>query len=361
MPVYVLGMDIGGANIKIVSMKIKGREKPEICSILREYFPLWIHGKKGLENKLKELKKRLVTQGMKYAISACMTAELCDVYRVKREGVLHVANSLKKTFDDALEMYFVSVDRRLIEYEEVLKEPLKVAAANWAASAYYLERVVAVEKGLKNCIFIDIGSTTTTIIPIVEGRADIRGLNDPEKLTWGELVYLGALRSNVVAIVDKVPYKGLFARVSTEKFSLSGDVHLVLGKITSEEYTTETADGRGVSIREAMERLARVPCADAELLNEYEIKEIARYVYEVEVFKVFEALVQIRSRIASKGINPDEFTVISAGSGDFLIKEAARRAGFKRIIHIDDLVGERVASIFPAYASAIMYVKERYS
>jgi Predicted transcriptional regulator/sugar kinase len=105
------------------------------------------------------------------------------------------------------------------------------------------------EWGISNALFIDIGSTTTTIIPMVKCNVKIRGYTDPEKLVFGELVYTGVLRGNVATLVDKVPYKGFYARVSSERFSLIGDVHLLLGHISSEDYTTETADGRGKQLR----------------------------------------------------------------------------------------------------------------
>jgi probable H4MPT-linked C1 transfer pathway protein len=100
-----------------------------------------------------------------------------------------------------------------------------------------------------------------------------------EKLVNGELVYTGALRTNVAAIVNAVPVRGGMARVSSELFATSGDVHLVLGNIGEEDFSTDTADGRGKSRAEALARLARVVCADVEMLSEGEIVRIAEHVY----------------------------------------------------------------------------------
>ncbi len=167
-------------------------------------------------------------------------------------------------------------------------------------------------------------------------------------------MYTGVLRSNVATIVDKVPYKGFFARVSSERFALSGDVHLVLGYINSSEYSTETADGRGKSVGEAVDRLSRVPCSDSEILNFYEVREIARYIYEVQVFKIFEAIMQLKSRIASMGIDPDSLKVIVAGLGKHIAIEAARRANLKTFIDIDDLIGAKISPVLPSYGAALM-------
>jgi len=352
--IYVIGLDVGGANLKAVKLLVSGDEV-KLLETIREYFPLWIHGKVGLEKKLRELKSRLTSGIDSYVVAACMTAELCDIYRVKREGVEHVVRSVCEAFHDARDVKFVTVEMKLVDRDEAVKNYLKVAAANWAASAWFLEKYCS-KWGIRNLVFIDIGSTTTTIIPIVGGKVQVLGLTDPEKLQCGELVYTGVLRGNVAALVDKVPYKGYMVRVSFERFALMGDVHLVLSNIAPEDYTTETADGRGKSVREAMERLARVVCADVDMMNEYEIRELARYIYEVQVFKVFEALMQIRSRIASQGMDPNTFTAVTAGIGEFLARVAAVRAGFKEVISIRDLVGHEISSVFPAYAAALMLV-----
>ena len=347
----IIGLDVGGANIKAVKISVHNHEI-KILSIFREYFPLWVYGKNGLERKLKDIKKGMVGHE-RYYVAVCMTAELSDVYRIKKEGVEHIVKSSAEIFNDAIDIGFISSDMRVLSSYEAIENYLKVAGANWAASAWFLEKH-SYRLNIENSIFIDVGSTTTTIIPIINGKAMVRGFTDFEKLIVGELVYTGALRSNVIGIVRKVPLKGLYARVCNERFALIGDVNLILGNISSTEYTTETADGRGTSVVEAMERLARVACGDAVVLNGFEIREMARYIYEMQIYTVFEALMQIRSYIASLALDPSLFKVIMAGIGRFLVREAARRADFKVIIEIDDLIGAQISSVFPAYAAAMM-------
>ncbi len=72
-----------------------------------------------------------------------------------------------------------------------------------------------------NCIVVDVGSTSTSIIPIVEGRVAAEGRSDLEKLINGELVYSGVLRTNIAAIVNNVPVRGKVSRVSSEMFATS--------------------------------------------------------------------------------------------------------------------------------------------
>jgi probable H4MPT-linked C1 transfer pathway protein len=347
-----IGLDVGGANVKAVKLRVRSGSI-KIEDIARVYNPLWISGRESLERVLEELKNSFLQTSKSYVVSTCMTAELSDVFEDKQAGVYYVVNTVEKVFQDALHKFYVSTDVMLIDAKTAIQNYLSVAAANWAASAWLLEKI-AEERGFRNIVFVDIGSTTTTIIPVVNGKTIVRGRTDPEKLVFGELVYTGALRTNVCAIVDRVPYKGLWARVSSERFALSGDVHLALGFIKSEDYTTETADNRGKSLGEAIARLSRVPCADSKMLTMQEVVEIARYIYEAQVFKVFEALIQIRSWLASIGADLDSFVIMVAGVGKRLALEASERAGFKQFVDVDDVIGEKISPVLPAYAAALM-------
>jgi probable H4MPT-linked C1 transfer pathway protein len=187
---------------------------------------------------------------------------------------------------------------------------------------------------VKTCVAVDVGSTSTSIIPVVDGRVSAAGKTDLEKLMVGELVYTGSLRTNVAAIVGSVPLRGGTARVSSELFAQSGDVHLVLGNIAEGEYTTETADGRGRTRREALARLARVVCADLEMLSEEEIMQIAKYVRDRQVEQVVEGLSQVYSRV--KSLTTAEVPVVVTGIGkEFIARAAAQKIAVDAIIDLE--------------------------
>jgi probable H4MPT-linked C1 transfer pathway protein len=350
--VVVIGFDIGGANIKAVKISVDGKNIV-LENLVREYMPIWIRGVKGLKEKLEEIKNRFKVELGKYFVGVCMTAELSDIFYTKSEGVAKIIEVVEEVFKDAVDRFYVNYDLQLVKAEEAKTKSITVAAANWAASAWFLERILS-SHGLTNAIFIDIGSTTTTIISIVKGRVAVRGKTDPEKLLYGELVYVGTLRTDVASLIDRAPYKGFYVGICREKFSLVGDVHLVLRYIKPEDYTTETADGRGKDVENVVARLSRVVCADKDMVSIAEVREIARYIYEVEIFKVFQALIQIRSWLASQNVDLDNFVAVVAGIGKHIASEAARRAGFVKIIDIDELVGYQLAGVIPAYGTALM-------
>src|SRR5439155_887228 len=137
----------------------------------------------------------------------------------KREGVAFVVDAATRAFPDCLVRVY-AVDGRWLTADEARREPLAIAAANWAAAA----RLVA--RSFPDCILIDVGSTTTDIIPIAGGVPAALGRTDPERLCEGELVYTGALRTPAEAIAAHVPLGGKPTGVSAEGFALAGDVHV---------------------------------------------------------------------------------------------------------------------------------------
>ncbi|MCX8153077.1 MAG: H4MPT-linked C1 transfer pathway protein [Candidatus Bathyarchaeota archaeon] len=344
MLVKVIGLDIGGANTKAAFLRTKDGVATEIKTAV-EYFPVWKE-KNKLAKMLLALKERLCGKMQFDGVGVTMTAELSDAYQTKREGINHILSCVTKTFVD-VPLFVLDVDATLIPISTAKMAPLRVAAANWAATGWMVSQL------LKSCVIVDIGSTSTSIIPIVNGRVAAEGKTDLEKLMCGELVYTGSLRTNVAAIVNSVPIRNGYARVSSELFALSADVHLILGNITKKDYTSETADGRGKTVREAMARLARVVCADIEMLTEQEIRQIARYIYSKQVEQVAESLSKVYSRV--KAFVNTEVPVVITGIGkNFLAGVAAEKVGADKIIDLADLLKDDVTAASPAVGVALM-------
>jgi uncharacterized hydantoinase/oxoprolinase family protein len=130
-------------------------------------------------------------------------------------------------------------------------------------------------------------------------------------------------------------------------------VHLILGNLSEKDYTVETADGKEKTRKAALARLARVVCADTEMLSEEQIIQIAKYVYDMQIEQITAALVQIRSRIKKKVT--DNFATVVTGLGrNFLGKKAASKAGFQQVVDFDEFVGDDVARVSTAFATALL-------
>src|SRR5436309_2609883 len=256
----VLGWDVGGVNTKVARV-VQGTvaaAHAQPYEIQRD------------PTALGSLLARLAAEqgaatGAAHAVT--MTAELSQMFRTKREGVRFVLDAVTDAFPQA-DVRVYATDGRFLSVAAARVEPLAVAAANWAATAHL------VAQSFSEAILIDTGTTTTDIIPIAGGRVAARGRTDHERLREGELVYTGALRTPAEAIAHTVVLHGAPIGVSAEGFALAGDVHLWLGNLAPEDYTVPTPDGRPATRQFAGERLARVICADRELLDEAAIDAI---------------------------------------------------------------------------------------
>ncbi len=198
-----------------------------------------------------------------------------------------------------------------------------------------------------------MGSTSASIIPIVNGKVAAKGKTDLDKLMCGELVYTGSLRTNVATIVHSIPIKGGVASVSSELFALSGDVHLILGNITEQQYTSETADGRGKTLAEALARLARVVCADNEMLTKQEIINMAQYIYDQQILQVAEGLNKVYNY--AKQLVKDKVSMVVTGLGkDFIAKKATQKIGTNEIVDLATLIPKDTTVATPAFGVALM-------
>ena len=334
----ILGWDVGGANIKAVRIQGDGRSDP---AVIERPFPLWRKPDR-LSDVLVEIADSMGGAGLFGDMAVTMTAELADCFASKGEGVVFVLDAFRSAFP-GIELRIYGVDGQFRSGESARAEPYQVAAANWMATA------TLVSREFPDTIFIDVGSTTTDIIPIVGSRVAARGLTDTERLTTGELVYTGALRTPVCAILQSAPLGGGECRVAAEHFAVAADAHLWRGRIEESEYTCETPDGRGRSRAEAGARLARMVCADLEMLDEDDIAALARKVAEAQVRQILGGIRQVMRRLGPEVGS----TAVLSGCGTFLARDAAQQAGLT--IHLmADHPGSAAARSGPAAAVAYL-------
>jgi len=312
--ISIIGWDIGGANVKAAWLSREGGNIQAVRAVTKP-FEIW-RNKERLPETLEAVLKELDPCWPPQAMAITMTAELADVFSTKREGVLFVLDSVLAKFPN-YPSYALSLSGDFVPLSLAKERPLEFAAANWLATAKWIAKMKL------DCLVVDVGSTTTDIIPILAGRVFTSSKTDLDRLGSGELVYTGALRTNLAAIVQSVPVKGSYTRVASEYFSISGDVHLILGHLGPEDYDCPTPDGRTPSITTSRQRLARLVCADTEQLTTEEINKIAYYIYNQQIKQISEAVLQVLSRLPSH----DGLPIIALGSGKFLTVEAGRRLG----------------------------------
>jgi probable H4MPT-linked C1 transfer pathway protein len=246
----MIGIDVGGANIKIVNDR----------GAHIHYCPLW-------ENApITSLLDQYVTSPDDRA-AVVMSGELADCFDNKMQGISFIVESVKKAFPHAR---FYGTDGQF--HNGAVPQ---LAAANWLASAAYLR------EDYPDAVLLDIGSTTADIIPL--GRFDeLRGLTDLLRLQKGYLLYTGMLRGNIATLLQSVLLDGIKTPTSSEYFAISADAHLVLGHIRPEDYTCDTPDHKEKTKEASLKRLARVVCADPDEIGNDGAYRIAGQFWETQ-------------------------------------------------------------------------------
>ena len=339
----VVGWDIGGVNIKAARLLWQAGEIVD-SRVVVQPFEIW-RKRENLPGMLEQIGDELGIALTK-AMAVTMTAELSDTFRSKREGVLSILETIDQVFPN-IPIYPLSLEGDFVPLSEARQHPLDFAASNWLASGLYVAHRHC------DCILMDVGSTTTDIIPIREGRVICTGRTDMERLTSGELIFSGILRTNPNTIVEQVPINGRMCRVAAELFTLMADVYLWLGYISPESYTCPTADGRAKSRQASKERLARLVCADAEMLNEEQLFKLARYLFEKQLQQLIEALCQVLSRID----NGYQMPLAVAGAGAFLAAEAGTHLGIT-VLDLAKEWGVKATAALPAQAAAYLLARK---
>lgn len=311
----ILGIDIGGANTKVASGDGK--------TIELHYIPLWKNTR--LPQVLLDIGSRLRPE----RTGVVITGELADCFPDKDAGLSYIIDAVNNAFSDA---WFLDSSG------EFTKEKRRsIAAANWTASALVAGRDYG------DCVFVDIGSTTADIIPVRGGKL-LAARTDFERLRNSELVYSGALRTNIAALLGTVELNGTVSRTSSELFAITADVYLVLGMIRQQDYTCDTPDGAGKAAVDARRRLARVVCADLTEIGEEDIVSIAEQAAERQVQDIAAAIRDVAERHGLARI-------VACGLGEFLAERAAEELGFE-IVLVSERYGKEVSKVFPAYAVA---------
>lgn len=331
MPPAILAFDIGGANLKTVHSNGPALLQP---------FELW-KNPSGLADALRDLIHRMPCPEL---LAVTMTGELCDCFPTKRGGVHAILDAVTAAAGP-IPVRVWQTDGGLVDVAAVRSTPLRVAAANWLALAEYAGRFLDGGTGL----LVDVGSTTTDIIPIFRGRPIPVGRTDPERLRCHELVYTGARRTPLCALLG--------GDGAAEFFATTRDIYLVLGYLPEDESDRRTADGRPATRAAAAARLARMQCADLEIWTEAEVRRLAENLHGRQLALLRHALRQVADRLPE----PPRAMVL-AGSGEFLARAAVQSEptlGGLPLISLGEQLGPEISQAACAYALMVL-AKEKY-
>jgi probable H4MPT-linked C1 transfer pathway protein len=320
-----LGLDIGGANLKAAHSSGVASLRP---------YALW-KNPDGLPEALRQLIGDMPPHDL---LAVTMTGELCDCFDTKRQGVETILAAVELIASDSRFCIWRN-DGRFVNFGGARADPLSVAAANWLALATFAGRFAPQGPAL----LIDIGSTTSDIVPISDGKPVPRGRSDPARLRYHELVYTGIRRTPVCALLGGAG--------AAELFATTLDVYLVLEDLPEEKTDGDTADGRPATKAAARARLARMLCADRESCPEREVRKLALQIRHRQLRLLRRAV----KYVAASMLGPPT-TLITAGSGEFLVGKmlTERHGAAGQRLSLAALLGPSISQAACAYAVAVL-------
>jgi (4-(4-[2-(gamma-L-glutamylamino)ethyl]phenoxymethyl)furan-2-yl)methanamine synthase len=333
----VIGWDIGGVHLKAARA-----EDGRVTKVAQYASPL----RSGTERLLQAFAEAKKDLGRADRHVVTMTGELADTFSSRTEGVEHLANLA------ARELGSVRIYAGRVGYvgpEDAHRHNADIASANWHACAMLIAR------RCEHALLIDLGSTTTDIVPIVRGKTVARGYTDVQRLAAGELVYTGMVRGFVMATADRAPFRGAWTPLVNENFATMADVHRILGTLQPDADLMPTADGRPKTIDASRARLARMLGTDSSDGDDETWTLIAQWFAEAQTRAICDAA----SLVLSAGTLPSTTTIVAAGIGRALVDEIARRLhctciGFDELCDVMPEARSAACRCAPAVALAVL-------
>jgi (4-(4-[2-(gamma-L-glutamylamino)ethyl]phenoxymethyl)furan-2-yl)methanamine synthase len=258
-------------------------------------------------------------------------------------------------------LFYAANNDGFVRHNDVYEFTSNIASANWLASA----QCVALQA--PNALFVDVGSTTTDIIAIDDGKVVCAGITDAYRMANDSLVYTGVVRTPVMALAQKIDFEGSKVNVAAEYFATMADVYRLTCELTTDD--AETADGKGKTQLESARRLARMIGHDVDtddFNKSLENKEMAKWIKLA--FSCRSMQIQQIKTAMQKHLKPN-MTIIGAGAGSFLVKQITNDFGYKfeyasslvsiRVTGQFDLsMQHQIEECFPAYAVAYLAQKK---
>jgi probable H4MPT-linked C1 transfer pathway protein len=341
MPVdAVLGWDIGGAHLKVAAVDRKGK----VVQVAQQPCQLWL----GLEHLDHAISVALAEMPRANLHAVTMTGELSDIFRDRAQGVKTIIARFAKQVPGN-RTYIYAGPAGFLTLQEAAQHTDAVASANWAASAQLVARRVP------DALFVDIGSTTTDLIPVRGGMLSVRGFSDADRLACEELVYTGVVRTPIMALTERIAFGGQWIPTMAEYFATTADIYRLTGELPKGADQLPAADGGGKSVRDSARRLARMIGRDLESAPLAQWKRCARQLADLQLWKIDQAC----ERVLSHADIADRAPVVGAGTGRFLAKKLAARLGrryrdFNSLIEATPDAASWASGCAPAVAVALL-------
>lgn len=329
----VIGIDIGGANLKF-----SDGERLHFTRM----FELWRQPERLAEGLAEGLS--LFPRFERLAVT--MTGELCDCFETRAEGVARIVAAVETLPAASGQTLYYLVGGQFVAAPRAVTAWHLTAAANWDAIARFVAQLFPDDQGF----LLDIGSTTTDLIPFCRGEVSAEGATDFGRLRAGELVYCGAARTPLGAIMSEYALGEERWGLAAEWFASLEDVFVLCGVMAERPDDCATCDGRPLTRGHSLRRLARMLCTEPEEVGEPLLLELAAAIKEALLDRLERAwrLQANRGKLGNAGTR-----VVLSGSGEWLGRLLLERIGWSgRVSAWSELFSPAASGAAAAFAVA---------
>ncbi|WP_181321740.1 hydantoinase/oxoprolinase family protein [Trinickia symbiotica] len=345
---FTFGWDVGGAHLKVSLAGADGR----VLDVGQWACPLW-QGLDHLNRTIDLVFARWPSaRGDDAEHAVTMTGEMVDLFPSREDGVRVLAATLAERLGPHLRIYAGALG--WLTSEECASGWRSVASANWIATASL------VATSLTSAILVDIGSTTTDIVPIAGGRVAARSTDDAGRLATGELVYLGAVRTPLCALAQRVAFGGAQVNVMNEWFATTADVYRLTGELDPDCDVQPSADHGPKTEAGSRVRLARMIGRDAGDATDDDWHAFAMQWRTLQLRETALNLARVEAAHQALAHAP----IVGAGCGRFLARALAREEGrgyidFATLAGASARLADWTATCAPSVAVALLATRER--
>jgi len=339
MSSFISGWDIGGAHLKVARCDQDGK----IIDVIQVACPLW-QGIEYLEQAIETVFKLLNNQDDLAAVT--MTGELVDIFPHRQAGVVAILACVCKYISHSKVQVYAG-QLGWLPPQQAGQQWRQVASRNWQASANLIAQYCS--EGL----FVDLGSTSCDIIPLVNHQAIPQGFDDLSRQTNRELLYTGAIRTPLISLCQTAPFNGELVGLAAEVFATTGDVWCLLAQLDSDSIQDASADNMPWTAENCARRLARLLGTDSLHPADPQWQQLAKWFAEQQIHHINKALLHVHS--AHSTLSP-KAPIIGAGVGRFIVQQCAQRLN-QPYIDIADLLRlpkVEAADHLPAIAVALL-------
>ncbi|MER0238868.1 hydantoinase/oxoprolinase family protein [Fulvimarina sp. MAC8] len=312
-----LGWDIGGAHLKAALA-----EDDRVVKVWQKVTPIW-KDFESLEAAV-DLIEEEAGPVDRHAIT--MTGEVADVFPSRRQGVEKIARVMGERLSGDIRLYGGAAG--FLSLGDARSNTFDIASANWHASASLAA------KHIEEALFMDMGSTTTDLVPIADGIVHAsKGHTDRDRLASGELVYQGYTRTALMAVAREVPFVGRTIPVMNEFFATMADVQRVIGNLDEDDDLHDAADNGDKNLEGSRRRIARMIGMDTADARDGAWEWLAHAFAEAQVRAIHDAALKVLSREEIT----DDAPLVVAGAGRPVLKRLASRLD-RGVVDFSDLV-----------------------